>query len=203
MLIELATLTFRPESTSAGIACLDEYLNESREGELVGSFQSEISRWNVALVLRRYENIETLLEARIATLHSSNPFGCGELLHDMSLETYVPFPGFESVDAGSFGPYYEFRSYLVPPGGIAPTIDAWGEMIPRRSIVSAPTLIMYALDGSTRFTHIWAYKTLEERENLRAEAWDRGLWPPSSAPRWLRAEMKTEVFLPTKASPLQ
>jgi NIPSNAP protein len=198
---ELATLTFQVGTTADRLDGLADYL-ESDDAELIGVFNSEISRQNISLVIRRFEEMPALMEARERALLSRAPFGCDERLLGISVEAYAPFAGFERIRLGERGPYFEFRSYRVPPGGIAPTLEAWAEMVPRRSEVSEPTLIMYALDGAPRFIHIWGYRTLAERESLRAEALARGVWPPRSAPRWLTTDMWSELFVPDARSPL-
>lgn len=200
---ELATLTFRPGLGTSRLGGLPAYLEGDPDSTLVGCWHSEISRQNVVLVLRGFEGHEQLRRARERVLASDDPFGCVADLHDLSVETFVPFPGMEALPPGEYGPYYEFRTYVVPPGGIAPTVAAWQEMVPRRAPISAPTVIMYAFDGRPRFIHVWAFPTLREREDWRARAFGEGVWPPSSAPRWLTIEMQSELFLPTEISPLR
>jgi hypothetical protein len=200
---ELATLTFKPDRTPEGPDRVHAFLAARSAGELVGSWRSEISRQNVILVLRRFESAAELFSQRLGMLNATDPFGCADILATLRLEAYAPFDGFEELPPGSYGPYYEFRSYLIPPAGTAPTVAAWSEMVPRRSAVSRPAVIMYGLDGRPRFTHIWPYPTLAERERLRAEALARGVWPPASAPTWLTESMRSEIFLPTELSPLQ
>ncbi|MDR1710421.1 MAG: NIPSNAP family protein [Propionibacteriaceae bacterium] len=198
---EFATLTFKVGSTPDRLdGLLDDLAAD--DARLIGVFSSEISRQNTSIVIRRFESLAPLVAARRRTLLSASPYGCDERLTAFSAEAYAPFDGFGDIELGPRGPYYEFRSYLVPPGGIAPTLEAWAEMVPRRSQVSKPTLICYALDGPPRFTHIWGYPTLAERESLRAEALAKGVWPPRSAPRWLTTDMWSELFVPEPQSPL-
>ena len=200
---ELATLTFKPGCIDQGPALLHPFMASGMAGTLIGSWRSEISRQNLILVLRSFDSPDAMFDDRSSTLTMADPFGCGAVLAALTLEAYAPFPGFEDVPAGNYGPFYEFRSYLIPPTGIAPTLAAWAEMVPRRSEVSRPAFIMYGLDGRTRFTHVWPYSSLAERERLREEALARGVWPPGSAPRWLTERMRSEVFVPTAMSPLQ
>jgi hypothetical protein len=196
---ELATLRFKPDHLSQGLPRVDG----RPKGRLIGAWRPEISRQHVLLVVRRFYELGELFEDRQQVLTSSDPFGCGSLLADLALEAHAPFPGFEDVPPGEAGPYYEFRSYKIPPEGLSPTLAAWSETVPRRSELSRPALIMYGLDGKARFTHIWPYSTLAEREQVRAEALRRGLWPPASAPRWLTEAMRSEIFMPADFSPLR
>ncbi len=203
-LYELATLTFAPGLGTSCVPAIQVALQQPESaGRLAGCWQSEISRQNLVLLLREFDDAGELDAERRRLLCSSDPFGCGQQLRDLSLESYAPFPGFDAVPTGPRGPYYEFRNYRLPIGGLAPTLAAWSEMVPRRAEVSEPTLIMHALDGRCRFIHIWGYPSLAERERLRAEALSRRVWPPSSAPQWLTTDMTSEVFVPTEISPLQ
>jgi hypothetical protein len=198
---ELATLTFAVGTKPDRLEGLPAYLAQD-QGELVGVFNSEISRQNLTLVIRRFETLSLLAEARQRALLSPAPFGCDGRLLAFSAEAHAPFPGFEEAPRGPLGPCYEFRSYKVPPGGIGPTLLAWTAILPARSRISKPPLIMYALDGPPRFVHIWAYTSLAQREQLRTQALEQGVWPPSSAPKWLTTEMSSEIFVPDRLSPL-
>ncbi len=60
---------------------------------------------------------------------------------------------------------------------------------------------MYALDGAPRITHIWGFRSLEERAALRSRAYEAGIWPPKGGPDQI-AEATSTIALPQGRSPL-
>lgn len=171
-------------------------------GTLLGSWLSEFSPQNRILVLRGFDSHDALHAERERVLRLAKPFGGDELVA-ISMESYAQFPDLPPIGPADFGPVYEFRTYNLKIGGLVPTLEAWGKAIPNRVKVSPLVTVMYALDGPPRFTHIWAYKSFEDRLAKRAKALDLGVWPAKGAPEWLMTEMKSECYLPTAISPLQ
>ena len=204
MFYEFAILTTSVSHTLLAVPGVRGYLaaDEAR-GRLVGCWRSEFGPQNRLIVLREFETREDLDTERRRGLMSSNPFGCGEYLQGLSMESHAPFPNLPPVDTGRLGPVYEFRSYILKTAGLPETLDAWSVMLPKRTKLSPLVIAMYALDGAPRFTHIWAYPSWDDRMSIRAEALRQSVWPPSSAPHTLTPTMVSEVYLPTEISPLQ
>jgi hypothetical protein len=176
--------------------------DEAAGGKLLGCWTSDIGALNQIAILREFRDEAELLRERERTLRSSNPFGAAEHLLRLSLDAYAPFPGSKPVETGAFGPVYEIRSYVLKPGGLAPTFEGWAESLPGRTELSRLVVAMYALDGVPRITHIWPYASTNERASIRADSVKRGVWPPKSAV-WLTPEMQSTIYLPTAISPLQ
>jgi hypothetical protein len=61
---------------------------------------------------------------------------------------------------------------------------------------------MHSLDGEPRFVHVWAYRDLAERERIRAQAFETGVWPAPGAPALLSENLRTELYIPTALSKL-
>ena len=72
-----------------------------------------------------------------------------------------------------------------------------------RGKLSPLAIVMYALDGAPRFTHIWPFRDVNERSAIRAEAAKIGIWPPKGGPEWLTGDMRSTIALPTAISPLR
>ena len=112
-------------------------------------------------------------------------------------------PFIEPIKAGSYGPVYEVRTYLLKPGGLAGTMEAWRKSVPERMKLSRVTAAMYSITGPTpRFVHIWPYASLEERQRIRKEAVEKKIWPPPGGPDRLLAQ-QTDIYLPAPFSPLK
>ena len=72
-----------------------------------------------------------------------------------------------------------------------------------RATSSPLVTAMHALDGEPRFIHVWAYRTLADRERIREEAFATGAWPAPGAPGFLSENLRTELWIPTAISKLR
>ena len=204
ILFELATLTIGyGAQASCGTAIQDFTTMAGAKGDLLGCWSSDIGTLNRLAILRRFSSREDLAVERQRTLLSSNPFGCADWLEGMSIESYECFPGIPALEPGRYGQIYEFRTYTFKTGGLSPTLEAWRAAIPARTKLSPLVLVMYAVDGPPRFTHIWPYESLDARAAIRGEAVRKGIWPPPAAPSWLTANLNSTIYLPMTISPLQ
>jgi hypothetical protein len=198
---ELATLSVGLGTAPKAAEAIGRYVAEGG-GTLLGCWASDIGALNEIAVLRGFADDAALAAERERGLRSSSPFGCAEFLTRLSMDSYAPFPGLPPVETGAFGSVYEIRSYVLKPGGLAPTFEGWAEKLPDRTKVSKLVIAMYALGGVPRITHIWPYASTDERARLRAESVKAGVWPPRSSV-WLTPEMRSGIFLPTAISPLR
>jgi len=205
---EIATLTL-PFGSAAQAAANVKAFSQSPEagGELLGCWFSDVGPLNQMILLRGYTDAAALDEGRERTRRSADPFGCGAILVQMQLDSYRGFPWMEaarpSAESGISGPVYEIRTYGIKPGGVQPTIDLWQEYLPPRHRRSPCVAAMVALDGPLRFTNIWAYRSLDERSTIRAQAVADGIWPPKGGPGWLTTTMSSTIGLPTAVSPMK
>jgi NIPSNAP len=134
-------------------------------------------------------------------LGSTDPFGCVAVTTQLEADGYAPFPFVSPVKTGNFGPVYEIRSYTLKPGSLPPTIAAWQAAMPARLELSPNVIVMHTIDGPPRFTHIWPYRSLDERTAIRTKAVSIGVWPPKGGSSHL-AIMTNGIWMPTEISPL-
>jgi NIPSNAP len=201
---DVTIITVRPGTHPAALAKLNETLPSLHSaGELLACWYSEIGALNQILLLRRYEDDTACLKERRAILQSGNPFGLGEFFAGMAMDTYVPLPVRERIEPGEFGPIYEVRTYVLKPDGLSPTIALWDKFVPARAKISPLVAAMHSVTGTvTRFMHVWSYRSLDERQRLRAQSVSEGVWPPPGGPGHL-ARMQTDIYLPAPFSPLR
>jgi NIPSNAP len=204
MIYDVTIVAVRPGTHPAALARLNETLAETQSaGEFLACWYSEIGALNRILLLRRYEDEAACLADRRAILQKGNPFGLGEFSAGMTMDTYVPFPVREKIEAGEFGPIYEVRTYVFKPDGLSPTIELWNRHVPARVKISPLLAAMYSVSGTvTRFMHIWPYRSLDERQRLRTQSVSEGVWPPPGGPAHL-AQMQNDIYLPAPFSPLR
>lgn len=201
---EVTTLTVPIGVTPKALPRISEYVFAAQaKGTPLACWYSDIGMLNQILVIRGFESETELALERERVLLGGNPFGIGDVLTAMSIDTYAPFPFLPSIQPGASGPYYEVRVYGLKPSGLAPTIEAWRNAVPARTRLSPLTVAMYALDGATpRFMNIWPYRSLDERNATRAEAVQAGIWPPRGGPEHL-STLQSTIFVAADFSPLR
>jgi hypothetical protein len=173
-------------------------------GRLLGCWHAEIGRLNRIAVLRGFDTLAELTEERHRTLESGNPFGCASRISHLSVRSYANVVDLPSPGPGAEGPIYEIRSYRVRPGGLSQLRTEWSRAVPARAKLSPLLAVMYTLDGELTLTHLWAYRTFEDRARVRALAVQDGNWPPKMGPEYLDGTaMETGLYVPAKMSPLQ
>lgn len=200
-LAKLGTALFGAAKAAPGIAAYTS--DPAAKGTLLGAWASDIGALNDVYVLRRFECHADLLSERERARRSSNPFGCSEVLNRLEMWSYAPLDGLPEPEPGTYGPFYELRSYEMKTAGLVPTIAAWQDAIPKRDAYSPLLLAMYSIDGPPLLTQFWPYATLEERGKARAQSVADGAWPPKGGPDWLTTTMTSTICMPLAISPLK
>jgi hypothetical protein len=191
----------RPGTHPQALAVLEKTL--AGDSDLLACWYSDIGALNRILIIRKSADADAAVENRFAALCAKSPFGIGEFITELSLDTYAPFDFMPSLQPGTFGPCYEVRSYVLKPDGLAPTIELWRKAVPARARVSPLLAAMVAVTGAAiRFMHVWPYKTYDERARLREKAVADGVWPPPGGPGHLISQ-QADIYLPVAFSPLR
>jgi NIPSNAP protein len=193
--------TVRPGTHPQALAVIEKPL--ANDPNLLACWYSEIGALNRILIIRKPADAAAAIENRFAALRARSPFGIGEFVTALSLDTYVSFDFMPPLRPGIFGPCYEVRSYELKPDGLAPTIELWRKAVPARARVSPVLAAMVAVTGAAiRFMHIWPYKSYDERARLREKAVADGVWPPPGGPGHLLSQ-QADIYLPAAFSPLR
>ena len=198
---DVTIATVRPGTHPQALAALDKTL--AGDSNLLACWYSEIGALNRILIIRKSADASKAVANRFAALSARNPFGIGEFITDLSLDTYLPFDFMPPLQGGAYGPCYEVRSYVLKPDGLTPTIELWRKAVPGRAGVSPLLAAMVAVTGAAiRFMHVWPYKTYDERARLREKAVADGVWPPPGGPGHLLSQ-QADIYLPAAFSPLR
>jgi NIPSNAP len=199
---ELTTLACPPLTEGVVAAAARDWIAQGA-GRLLGAWRTEIGDLFQVKLLRRFDTAGALEEERCRALMESAPFGVSDPAIQINTERYARFPFLPEVEPASFGSFYEFRTYFLKPGGLAPTLAGWRDAIaPSVDYTRHLVVNMYALDGRPRITHIWGFSSLEERAALRARHYADGLWPPKGAPQQIATATST-ICTPEPYSPLR
>jgi NIPSNAP len=200
---DVTIITVRPGTHPEALARLEKTLPLSTGGELLACWYSDIGALNQILLIRAAPDIVHIHADRVKLLRTEDPFGIGEYIVGMSMDTYVSFPFMQPMKAGQYGPVFEVRTYLLKPDGVPVTIELWRKSVPGRTTLSPLLAAMHSITGTvTRFMHIWPYADLNERTRLRAKAVADKLWPPPGGPDHL-ATMQSDIYVPADFSPLR
>ena len=74
---------------------------------------------------------------------------------------------------------YEFRTYDLTPGSVPEVMKRFGDAYEKRKELSELAAFFYTEIGPlNQILHIWPYSDTKEREKVRAEAVNSGVWPP-------------------------
>ncbi len=203
---ELITFTVRVATHGKAMECIRDALQaDAVGGQLFGCWSSELGPLNQVAVLRGFESMEARQAERERLLMSGNPLGVEEFMTDMLIEDYSLFPFLNGISPGDFGPFYELRVYDVRPSGLKATLNGWADAVPPRTTGTYSPLAaaFYATNGKTpRIMHLWPYRTLEERLEIRTRTVKDGVWPPQGGPAQL-LDMHATIYLPADFSPLK
>lgn len=204
MQYDVTTITVRPGTTPRAIAKVEAPLTAGHAGKnLLACWYSEIGALNQILIIRNSPNLAEAIAEREAVLKSGNPFGIGEFIAGMTMDTFTPFDFLKPMQPGTHGPFFEVRTYILKPEGLMPTIALWQKALPARAAISPLLTAMSSVSGPvTRFMHIWPYTSLDDRQRLRGKSVADGVWPPPGGPDQL-AVMQTDIYLPAVFSPMR
>jgi NIPSNAP len=197
---DVTVIAVRPGTHPQALDVLGK--NLANDTSLLGCFFSDIGNVNQILIIRNAAAAGAALDSRFAAQNNANPLGIGEYITAMTMDTYVSFDFIPPMRPGQFGPCYEVRNYVLKPGGLPPTIEAWRKSVPARLKLSPLLAAMTSVSGAvTRFMHIWPYKSFDERARLREKAIVDGLWPPPGGPGYLLSQ-QVDIYLPATFSPM-
>ena len=208
MIYEIRTYTLAPGSVAEAEKRFGEaYEYRKKYSEITGFFHSEIGPLNEIVHIWGYRDLADRARVRAEASKDANwPPKIQEFIRGMKSEIITPFPFLPDVTPGNPGPIFELRYYTLKPGKLPETQKGWEGAIPER-VKMSPIILAGGVEFGTAngFVHIWAYKSLDQRMQIRDEARKKGVWPPPAPPgggdRLLTQE--TKILLPASWSPLK
>jgi hypothetical protein len=182
----------------------EAYESRKKYSPLTAFWHTEIGPLNEIIHVWGYKDLAERAQVRAAAAKDANwPPKISEFIKAMNVEIvnafdFIPLPG------GSMGPVFEMRYYKLKPGTLPDTAKRWegaiGERIKLSPVVFAGGVEFGRANG---FVHIWAYKDLNQRMQIREEARKKGIWPPPGGGAGSLFSQETKIVLPSAFSPLQ
>lgn len=171
---------------------------------LAAFFHTEIGPLNQVIHIWGFADLAERDKVRAEASKAEGwPPNIREFIVNMTSEIFVPFPFSPELKKGDLGPVFEWRSYIVKPGAIAGVPDRWGPAIEARTKLSPLVVCMHTELGQlNKYVHIWGYKSLDHRAEVRKEAMATGVWPPPGGGDTLVSQ-ENKIVLPASFSPVQ
>ena len=185
MIIEVRTYQLKPGSLASVVETFGKHYEERKKfSELAAFWFTEIGPLNEIIHVWSYQDLaerERVRAEAAATPHWPPPIR--EHIVNQNSELFVPSPATPEFASGEIGPYFEMRTYMLAPGAVPSTIEAWQGAIAARQELSPVVISMFTEFGDlNKHVHVWAYKSLDERAAVRDRAMKEGIWPPKGAP---------------------
>jgi hypothetical protein len=101
----------------------------------------------------------------------------------------------------ALGDIYEMRVYTYQPGSIPELLRRWADSLPYREEFSPLAAGMHTeFGGLNKWMHVWPYKDLNHRAEVRAAAIESPHWPPPT--RQFLVQQESKILVPADCSPM-
>ena len=183
----------------------ERYEHRRKYSELAAFLHTEIGPLNEVVHLWGYRDLAERARIRAEAAKDPNwPPKIEEFVRGMRSEIVVPFPFLPEVRPGRVGPIFELRYYTLRPGMLPELRSAWEPAIAQRMQMSPLVLAGGVEFGHANgFFHLWAYRSLDQRMQVREQARREGIWPPPYHLDRVLLTQETKILLPASFSPMQ
>ncbi len=199
MFCELTTLTIKAGAVKQA---LDRLQSLVAGPHLLGCWYTVLGNEPRIFVLNRGEpSSEGLRHKAVANL---GLFELGDIASTISVDTYATLPCIPDIETGAFGGLYEIRTYeLQPAKALELAHKGWADVIDVRLEFAPISTVMHSVGGLIpRLVHIYPYRDLAQRQQIRDAAIATGFWPPKGGAERNQV-MRTEIAIPASFSPLR
>lgn len=170
---------------------------------LMGFFHSDIGDLNRVMHIWEYESLEHRAKVRAETMRQPwwPPKG-NEAIIQKQISKIAACPPFRPEPrTGALGNVYEFRTYTVIPGKMHEVLSRWTQHLgPREELSPLAACFTTDMGPLNEFIHVWPYRDVNHRNEIRLASRKLAHWPPGSAPFLMH--QNTEIWLPASFSPM-
>ena len=182
MIYEVRTYDIKPRSLAEVEKRFGEkYEQRKKYSELAAFWHTEIGPLNQIIHVWGYKDLEERGRIREAAVKDKAwPPAIGEFIVKQQSDIFIPLAISPPLKPGKMGPYFEMRTYTYAPGELPTMIKNWENAVGVRLQFGPVCAIWYSeLGALNRFVHVWPFKSLDEREEVRLKVRASGNWPPS------------------------
>ena len=190
----------------------DAYVAFGSPAEFIASLHTEFGPLNQIVQIWRYDDMGHRDRfTKSITKGASWPPDIGAYVVAVKTEIMSPVTFSPELRAGHLGPHIELRTYTFPVGTLDKMMNVWERAMPIRNALGSPVAAIWTADVGilNSLTHIWPYKSLQEREDIREKVRESGKWPPfkldeaEGGPGYEILSQQNKLLLPAAFSPLQ
>ena len=207
MIYELRTYTLKPGAVPEFEERFAKRLPfREKHSKLGGFWHVEFGPLNQVVHIWPFDNLKHRQEVRDAMAQDTDlqQMRGTDLIASQETEIYSPAP-FMRPMAGdqALGNVYEMRTYTFLPGAIPGLMESWGQALPQREEYSPLAAGMFSeLGGLNKWVHIWPYESMGDRDRIRTEAREAGVWPPGGSYRESMIKQENKILAPAAFSPM-
>jgi hypothetical protein len=205
MIYEIRTYTLKPRSQAeVEKRYAEAYEYRKKYSQLAAFWHTEVGPLNEIVQVWPYQDLAERTRIRAEASKDPNwPPKIREFVIHQQVELVTPFSFLPELTPGAVGPIFEMRSYSLTPGSLPGVGKRWEGAIAARVKLS-PVVMAGGVEfgQANKFIHIWAYKTMNQRMEVREQARKAGIWPPPGGGDELLAQ-ENKLMMPSSFSPLQ
>lgn len=213
MIYEIRTYDLQPHALPEVEKRYGEaYQKRKQISPLAAFFHTEIGPLNQIIHIWGYKDMEERDRMRSAAMKLDGwPPKISEFITQQRSDIFIPLSISPEMQPATQGPFFEWRLYTLANGGELPKLQAaWEAALPDRLKYGPVTAIWRSeLGGLNKFLHIWPYKTLNDRWEIRNKIREAGVWPPSTVAKkkgladYKLVLQENKIVMPSAFSPLQ
>lgn len=158
----------------------EAYEHRKKHSKLAAFWHTEIGLLNQVVHLWPYKDLEERSRIRAVAAKDSNwPPKISEFIVRQQSDILIPLNCSPEVTPANVGPFFEMRIYTISPGGLPGIQKIWAEALEWRLKFGPVVGLFHSEIGAlNKFIHIWPYKSLNDRMEIREKAKAPGKWPP-------------------------
>lgn len=212
MIYEMRTYVLKPRTVAEFERRFGEtYARRRQLSELAACWHTEIGPLNRVIQVWPYADLAERERVRAAARDQGMVAPrIDELIISVRAEIMMPLSFSPPLRPGRMGPYFEIRTYTHAAGELPIIEKTWSDVIATRVQFSPLCAAWRAELGSVNtFVHIWPYRSLDERADVRRRAEATGDWPAgkkaerSGGRDYAVVAQESMIVVPSSFSPLQ
>ena len=205
MIYEVRTYDLKPGAVAGFEENFAKALPHREKYSKLGAlWHTEFGPLNQVIHVWPYEDFADRTRVREEASKDPNwpPQNDPDIYVSMQSEIFTPAPFMRPLGGDqALGNIYEMRTYIYKTGSMDKVLKIWEAAVPHREEYSPLAAGMYTdIGGLNKWVHIWPYKDLAERNNIRAEAVKNPNWPPPT--QEFLVSMENKLLVPAACSPM-
>jgi hypothetical protein len=201
MILEIRSYTLRIGAVPKALGRFTESLPaRAKVSPMAGFFQSEVGTLNQIHMMWPYADLAERERLRKVKVENYPP-QMSDIGIELDVRIWNAAPFSPPIQPRQYGELYEIRTYTYAAGAIPKVIESWTGAIGERQKYSPLVFAGYSEFGlQNLWIHIWAYKDWNDRQHVRHEVHEKGVWPPKGGPEGALLKQQNIFVTPTALS---